>query len=225
MRRPFFFGEIRRPPGDGRRLKDRVKAPSAQSRVDCCAIQCPPCPARTAVHFLERQKGNTKSAFQMISRLAITGKEPDQNGTAPLNEKYRPCLPEYNESNQYRSGCHTRAALPVLSRSKPRARGLTAGLRTVFWAERQVRKRVACFFLKTPLRFGPKEAAVKVWRNRTAFHPLPLAQTVNRHGSGVRPNARHSTNLRATPPRSGYGIPKALGLRPSETPRRRGDPR
>ena len=60
---------------------------------------------------------------------AITGKEPDQSGTAPSNEKYSPCLPAANEFNQFRAGHLTRAALPALSRSKPRARRLTAGLR------------------------------------------------------------------------------------------------
>ena len=55
--------------------------------------------------------------------------DPDQNGTAPSQEKYNPCLPETTESNQFRAGRPTGAALPVLSGSKPCVRGLPAGLR------------------------------------------------------------------------------------------------
>ena len=82
--------------------------------------------------FCEGQKIDEKRPLGRMTRLVITGKEPDQSGTAPSNQKYKPCLPANTESNQFRAGRLTRAALPALSRSNPCAQRLTAGLRKVF---------------------------------------------------------------------------------------------
>ena len=136
-----------------------------------------------------------------------------KTGRLHFNEKYRPCRSEYNESKKFRADCRTKVALPVLSRSKPRARRASRRSSDGFWDERQVRKRSACLLLIKPSRFGPKEAAVNVWRSRTGFHPLPLAQTVNRHGSGDRFGRRCMARIFELCPREaamGFLRPSAL---------------
>ena len=39
-----------------------------------------------------------------MTRLVIIGKEPDQSGTAPSNQKYKSCLPNHAEFNQIPCG-------------------------------------------------------------------------------------------------------------------------
>jgi hypothetical protein len=138
-----YYDYEKRPGEPGLFFWDRGSRPSASIYGHLAAAWRP---TRTAVRFLERQKGNAKSAFRVIYRLAITGKERDQSGTAPPNQKYCLCLSVNTGFNRFRAGRHTRAALPALSRSKPCAQGLTAGLRKGVGMKGQCGLGRLCFF-------------------------------------------------------------------------------